>query len=1053
MGDRRALLIGAQNDRFGRLSFVDEVMHDLADVIYSEDMGGCRPALPRSSGVITGTEATWKGIQDSLEASIRLASSEHATLFVYYLGHGVILDEDMYLIATDTVAGGEHDSLKAVKIGERIKELLRLYLGVDGLLLILDTCHAGAQVTDPVPGLLRAGVQSRLEIVAATSARSTAENGCFTRSLIRLFRSGVASNSNVYLRAGTDLRHLPDVAPQDCKSVPAAQYLAVSSTHYSDDGLWLTRNRTPAVRQGLLGTQAAEHVARLAQGYIRTSSFDKLMALMATASWPVAVTGGAGTGKSALLAALGQTHLAGEPSDTGLDALVTVRRGDTLASITPVMRDQIMRSAPFVSAQETMTVIARGGGLPVFETDILEPLRHLRGPRRVLVGVDAADQLSSPDQHILWDGFVECSGALLIVTGRRFKDIPPECILRLPDSDRDGVAQYLEIAVADPHIRLRISHESGGDWLLARVLASLAKAGHFRPESLTDDQYSLGLALDAAIEAAQRTLGRFQVDAVQAALAAVPTRAVAPIAIVARAVGLSMVVLRDVLVALGEVVARSDPGTADERLGAAHDRIREHMLRRLEPETVTEMHLRLADTMRVPVSDSIIGAYRALQLPEHLWQAGRTAEALSALEEMEDAETAADALASWVSWRDRCSMHLGPRHPETFFAARKVAYWTGQVRGPRHALTILSEVSLAQERELGGAHPDTFLMRLEMAHWAGRGGDAAGALSAVEGLLVDIRGAGGLDELELLARHEEAHWVGESGDRLDASSRCDSLVRDCAQFFGGAHVCTLAARREKAYWDGQAHGPAIALQELHDLRSGAGANIPPNSRAGLSLNYDIACWKGLGGDLKDAIAALRIILIGQERSLGSSHPDCLTTKQALHGFLLAVGRRREAEEGLRQLLSGQASALGERHPDTLTTLAFLAHCSAEANLARGAALEESTVAQLRIDVQGPRHPDTLRSRHNAAAWVGQSGSIGSAAVDLRSLLIDEINVLEAPDPLLAATRNCIKLWGSRRSKIRYWFWYQMKGRRVGPRRGRQRHGDEGDSAEDISLRR
>jgi len=46
MGERRALLIGVQNDRFGKLDFVPEVMQDLRAVVLDDRYGSCRPALP-----------------------------------------------------------------------------------------------------------------------------------------------------------------------------------------------------------------------------------------------------------------------------------------------------------------------------------------------------------------------------------------------------------------------------------------------------------------------------------------------------------------------------------------------------------------------------------------------------------------------------------------------------------------------------------------------------------------------------------------------------------------------------------------------------------------------------------------------------------------------------------------------------------------------------------------------------------------------------------------------------------------------------------------------
>ena len=49
MGERRALLIGVQNDRFGRLDFVPEVIQDLHAVVLDPGTGRAGPRF-RTAG-------------------------------------------------------------------------------------------------------------------------------------------------------------------------------------------------------------------------------------------------------------------------------------------------------------------------------------------------------------------------------------------------------------------------------------------------------------------------------------------------------------------------------------------------------------------------------------------------------------------------------------------------------------------------------------------------------------------------------------------------------------------------------------------------------------------------------------------------------------------------------------------------------------------------------------------------------------------------------------------------------------------------------------------
>lgn len=97
MGERRALLIGVQNDRFGRLDFVPEVIRDLHAVVLDRRYGACQPALPGGRELLTGPAATLAAVETALDEAMASAGLEQATLFVYFLGHGHKEDEDFYL--------------------------------------------------------------------------------------------------------------------------------------------------------------------------------------------------------------------------------------------------------------------------------------------------------------------------------------------------------------------------------------------------------------------------------------------------------------------------------------------------------------------------------------------------------------------------------------------------------------------------------------------------------------------------------------------------------------------------------------------------------------------------------------------------------------------------------------------------------------------------------------------------------------------------------------------------------------------------------------------
>ena len=108
MGERRALLIGVQNDRFGRLDFVPKVIRDLHKVVLDPGYGACGPALPDGRELLTGPPATRAAMVSALTDAMDSAGREQATLFVYFLGHGHKDGEDFYLVAADTPGPGPY---------------------------------------------------------------------------------------------------------------------------------------------------------------------------------------------------------------------------------------------------------------------------------------------------------------------------------------------------------------------------------------------------------------------------------------------------------------------------------------------------------------------------------------------------------------------------------------------------------------------------------------------------------------------------------------------------------------------------------------------------------------------------------------------------------------------------------------------------------------------------------------------------------------------------------------------------------------------------------
>lgn len=576
MGERRALLIGVRNDRYGKLDFVPEVIRDLRAVVLDARYGSCRPALPDGREFLAESDDTTQAkIVEALGEAMASAGRAQATLFVYFLGHGHKVDEDFYLVASDTPGPNRIHGRNAVPLGQEIKELLRLYPTVDGLMLVIDACHSGAVISDPVPGLLRRGLQVRVEFFAATRPQEVASRGCFSKSLTELLVKGSPKTADAQLSAYDEHDRLREVAPVGCEDLAPTTHMSLNGSR--DAALWLGLNSAADLRPELAGTQMAGVVARLTRNWqMRPGPAADIMRLLATGTSPIAITGGPGTGKSALLASFGRRS-AGEY--LRVDALVTARLDDNLADLARVLLEQLDKSPAYRKAAEryrNATPVLEQAKHPLFDQIVTGPLAHLDPEdKRVLLGVDTVEQLDTVQRRRLLESFTNLHGAALIVTGRYVDDLPTASRIPLPDRDPEGVQQLVRALVEDPVARDRIASLSDGDWLRARMLSGLHRAGHFDAAQL-DRSLDLAPMFEKAVSAAKATAPEAPVEDVARVLAAAPVGAQMPLQVLVAALrpedqdGQTLAVrVRDSLVALGELVARADAGSSDERVGPA----------------------------------------------------------------------------------------------------------------------------------------------------------------------------------------------------------------------------------------------------------------------------------------------------------------------------------------------------------------------------------------------------------------------------------------------------------------------------------------------------
>ena len=1007
MGERRALLIGVQNDRFGRLDFVPEVIKDLCAAVLDPEYGACRPALPDGGELLTGPEATRAAIMTALGDAMASAGREQATLFVYFLGHGHKNGEDFYLVAANTPGPERIDSENAVPLGQRIKELLRQHPAVDGLMLVIDACHSGAAISDPVPGLLRQGLQARVEFFAATRPEEVASQGCFSRSLIELLKVGSPHTADAQLRTYDEHDRLREVAPADCAGLAPTVHVSLNGS--PDAGLWLGSNRAADVRTALAGTQMGNVVAHLTRNWqMRRGPAANVMQLLAAGTSPIAITGGPGTGKSALLASFGRRS-AGE--HLGVHALVTVRRGDNLADLAGPLLEQLRRSPAYRAAAERFqaaTPVLVQDVQPRFDRVVTGPLACLEPDQPTLiVGVDAVDQLDTLQRRRLLDAFTNLQGTALIVTGRIVDDLPAASRVHLQDQDPEGVKQLVRALVEEPDARDRIASLSEGEWLRARMLSGLHRAGHLA-DAPTHPSPDLGPVFQNAVSAAVATAPQTPVKDVARVLAAAPVGAWMPLQVLVTALrpegrdDQTLARVRDGVVALGELLARADAGSPNERVGLAHDLIAEILRGHFGEDAVVDAHSAivraLADLKQAdpPVS---VAAYARDRLSEHLWALGRSNEALSELPEL---PTPADNLALWQSWHERLLQRLGPDHPDTLTTRGNIAAWTGRAGDARAALELFTALLPDRQRILGPDDPDTLTTRAHITVWTGKAGDARAALELCTALLPDQQRILGPDHPDTLTtRHNIAFWTGQAGDARTALKLCTALLPDRQRVLGRDDRSTLNTRHTIAFWTGQAGDARTALELftalLPDRQRIQGRDHPDT----LTTRDNIAAWTGRAGDARTALKLCTALLPDRQRVLGRDHPDTLTTRHDIAFWTGKAGEAGGARDLFAALLPDVTRVLGPDHPNTLRGRASHARWTGETGEAGGA---RDLFAALLPDVTrvlGRDHPETLTDRADLAHWTGKAGEAGGARDLFAALLPDVERVLgrDHPDTL------------------------------------------------------
>jgi tetratricopeptide (TPR) repeat protein len=997
------LVIGSQCPALGdknHLAFLPTVAQELAAVLTNPEAGGCVPAVNGDPLLLNPTSAR---LDTAIEQAIANASQNEATLLVAFVGHGEHAKDDFYLLPYDLPHNRamRPNSKVAFQLAHRIKEMLGAYSQLDGLVLLVDTCHAGLgarQAAARWPDII-AEAGGRFEMLTATNDR-LAYDGCFTATLAQLLENGEVSLGE-NLRS-FDLKRLIQAA---CDK-QVATYLAFDGSDYTllgDEGLWLARNRARrrSAATPLAGTAAWAQVERLTQWFERTPQLDRLVEASRSIR-SVAVVGPSGQGKSTLAAAMVRAELAPDLSlSRFVHGLLFAVPASSPEGLARALADQLTLTVDGFSDATArfheQTPEELWVRLDPWERQILGPLRLVELDPPVRIVLDGLDQFPEQTATSIRDALSTLASeptlghVRLVLTVRSDFHLPSGTHqLTLDRIDDRYVERYLRRrGVPDPAI-LAVRARAAGNWLIARLLADVAVEGELSTKRLPSTlESTYRQELQRAVQDDPETWTR-QLRPVLAVLAVADVGPILPLPFLCSASGRMggpdrIARVRDVLVRLRGLVVRGNPGTPHEQVGLFHATLADYLVRDAQLGIDSAIaHIALADAvaqlapMHAHDFSDPLHRYAMVADAEHLWHAGRFEQALASLRARKS-HVPADNLARWTAWFPRVRKMFGSDHSTTLAVRTQIAHYTGQIGDPHEALHLYRGLLADSERIRGPDHPDTLATRHEVARYTGEAGDPLEALRLYREILADSERILGPDHPHILnARNVLAYFTGKTGDPVEALRLYREVLADSERVLGPDDPDTLSTRRQLAYYTGQTRDPVEALALYREVLTVMEHVLGRDHPDTLSTRHDTAYYTNQTGDPVEALALYREVLADRERILGPNHPDTLGTR---HEVARLTGRTGDPVEALRLyngILAVKERVLGRDHPDTLTTGHQVAYWTGETGDHLEALRLFRAVLADKERILGTNHRSTLITRHEVEYFTNRVSALVQA---------------------------------------------------------------------------
>lgn len=584
---RVALVVGSRYGAPGQkeLEFAEEAAARLARVL----------ALPSNGWRLCGGGALLNPTVAELKAAVTEAiddaNSSCAQLLISFVGHGLSTAElepegesypEFYLQVRDSNVAPLPD--EDFNVGSVLRSRLRTRRSVDGVIVVIDACHAGALPAEALTNW-RKVTRGRLEVLVASEHDRSAYGGCFTATLANSLENGLRECGD-YLHPAHMVSPI-NVACGDQR----ASHSGFTSGNFNargrfDEGLTFGVNpqRDPHALFNRADAGVIDQVTRdvalsYAERELRVGILD---AAGSRLRW---ITGPPGAGKSTVAAGLiSPRSLDTARRDSTVNAAAFL---DATSSVDAVSRELAQQLSITLGDrfrelhEESVMAATEQPGEDTLDSELLVPLRGLieqvEPIEIVLDGFDQVDHRHSAAIVGLIHALItdpQIPRTRLIVTSRNPAPdgLNPDARLTLAGPTWAEVRRY----VTRPVIREILPDSDDlapGGWLLGRIAAALTTPpadATFASIVTTYLREMLDSLPEETRDLARLMLSLLTVTATGPALPIVVLKEA--LASLDRSTGIPQ--LRDILVALYPLVQRGKPGFVDEHVGLAHEEIK-----------------------------------------------------------------------------------------------------------------------------------------------------------------------------------------------------------------------------------------------------------------------------------------------------------------------------------------------------------------------------------------------------------------------------------------------------------------------------------------------